>query len=206
MNLTPVKHWTTGPCTSSESRTLQDTRTHLFFEKVDTTNFCSLKTLVLHNFLMKKQILQRFIIEKEKAMNFCSAKKRTLQSFVMKKAHTANFCSQKKQTLQSLRGTLYNCVLDTTKLYNRHYKAVYYNFGRERDPSAIARARSNIDAKVTCVTNSDTSSFFIPQPPPPQHRGRHQGSWKSTALRVVNWQLGFASLGLRAGAGTSTAG
>ena len=50
-------------------------------------------------------------------MNFCSAKKRTLQNFVMKKADNANFCSQKKQTLQSLRGTRYNCVLDTTKLY-----------------------------------------------------------------------------------------
>ena len=47
-------------------------------------------------------------------MNFCSAKKRTLQSFVMEKADTANFCSQKKRTLQSLRGRLYNCVLDTT--------------------------------------------------------------------------------------------
>ena len=87
---------------------------HLLSEKVDTTNFCSLKKLVLHNFLMKKQILQWFIIKKEETVNFCSAKKRTLQSFVMKKADTANFCSQKKRTLQSLRGTLYNCVLDTT--------------------------------------------------------------------------------------------
>ena len=58
-------------------------------------------------------------------MIFCSAKKRTLQIFVMNKADTANFCSQKKRTLQGLRGTLYHCVLDTTKLYNRHYKTVY---------------------------------------------------------------------------------
>ena len=58
-------------------------------------------------------------------MNFCSAKKQTLQSFVVKKADTTNFCSQKKRTLQSLGGTLYNCVLDTTKLYNRHYKIMY---------------------------------------------------------------------------------
>ena len=57
-------------------------------------------------------------------MNFCSAKKRTLQSFVMKNADTANFCRQKKRTLQNLRGTLYNCVLDTTKLYNRHYNTM----------------------------------------------------------------------------------
>ena len=28
LNWTPVKHWTTSPCTSSESRTLQDTSTH----------------------------------------------------------------------------------------------------------------------------------------------------------------------------------
>ena len=58
-------------------------------------------------------------------MNFCSAKKQTLQNFVMNKADTANFCSQKKRTLQSLSGTLYHCVLDTTKLYNRRYKTVY---------------------------------------------------------------------------------
>ena len=61
MNSTPVKHWTTCPCTSSESRALQDTSTHLFFEKVDTTNFCSLEKLVLHNFSVKKQILERFM-------------------------------------------------------------------------------------------------------------------------------------------------
>ena len=58
-------------------------------------------------------------------MNFCSAKKRTLQGFVMKKEDTTNLCSQKKQTLQSLRGTLYNYVLDTTKLYNAHLQTVY---------------------------------------------------------------------------------
>ena len=58
-------------------------------------------------------------------MNFCSAKKRTLQGFVMKKEDTTNLCSQKKQTLQSLRGTLYNYVLDTTKLYNTHLQTVY---------------------------------------------------------------------------------
>ena len=58
-------------------------------------------------------------------MIFCSAKKRTLQHFVMNKADTANFCSQKKRTLQSLRGTLYHCVLDTAKLYNRRYKTLY---------------------------------------------------------------------------------
>ena len=63
----------------------------------------SFKKLVLHNFVMKKQILQELIIKKE----------------------TVNFCSAKQQTLQSLRGILYNCVLDTTKLYNRHYKTVY---------------------------------------------------------------------------------
>ena len=53
-------------------------------------------------------------------MTFCSAKKQTLQSFVVKKVDTANFCSQKKRTLESLGGTLYHCVLDTTKRYNRH--------------------------------------------------------------------------------------
>ena len=31
-----------------------------------------------------------------------------------------------------------------------------------------ARSRARVCAKVTRVTNSDTSSFFIPQPPPPQ--------------------------------------
>ena len=46
-------------------------------------------------------------------MNFCSAKKGTLQSFLIK-----------KWTQQSLGGTLYNCVLDPTKLYNRHYKTM----------------------------------------------------------------------------------
>ena len=39
-------------------------------------------------------------------------------------------------TLQSLGGTLYSCVLDTTKLYNRHYK-----FEHERDPNVIVHAR-----------------------------------------------------------------
>ena len=96
-------------------------------------------------------------------MNFCCAKKRTLQSFVMKKADTANFCSQKKRTLQSLgRGTLYNCVLDTTKLYNR------YKFEREHNPNAIMCMCLHVDPKVTRITKSDTPSFFIPQPPPPQ--------------------------------------
>ena len=72
-------------------------------------------------------------------MIFCSAKKRTLQNFVMNKADTANFCSQKKRTLQSLRGTLYHCVLDTTKLYNRRYKTVYTtNLG-----ASVIQARSH---------------------------------------------------------------
>ena len=57
--------------------------------------------------------------------------------------------------------TLQNCI--QTLQYCIHYK-----FGGECDPSMIARVRLNIDAKVTCITNSDTSSFFIPQPPPPQ--------------------------------------
>ena len=34
--------------------------------------------------------------------------------------------------------------------------------------SVSACACLNIDPKVTCVTNSDTASFFIPQPPPQQ--------------------------------------
>ena len=67
-----------------------------------------------------------------------------------------------------------------------HYKAVYYNFGRERDPSAIARARLNVDAKVTRVTNSDTSSFFIPQPPPPQ-RPATTSPTRNTHLHEHPW-------------------
>ena len=73
-------------------------------------------------------------------------------------------------TLQNCIQTLQNCI---------HYK-----FGRERDPSAIARARSNVDAKVTRVTNSDTSSFFIPQRPattsPTRNTHHHEHPWPPT--------------------------
>ena len=123
-------------------------------------------------------------------MNSCSAKKRTLQSFVMKKADTANFCSQKKRTLQILGGTLYNCVLDTTNwITNTTNLCTVQVWARARSKRDSARARSNVDPKVTCVTKSDTPSFFIPQPPPPQQPAttsptrntqHHERPWPST--------------------------
>ena len=98
--------------------------------------------------------------KKEETMNFCSARKRTLENFVMKKADTTNFCSQKKQTLQSLRGTLYNCVLDTTKWYNRHYKAVYTtNLG-----TSMIQVRSH-PCIGTLIQKSHTSQTVTWLPP-----------------------------------------
>ena len=83
----------------------------LQYQHVDTTKFCN-----------EKADITNFTMKKGETINFCSAKNRTLQSFVInKKTYTANFCSPKKRTLQSLNGTLQNCVIDTTKLYNGLY-------------------------------------------------------------------------------------
>ena len=82
----------------------------LQYQHVDTTKFCK-----------EKADITNFTMKNGETMNFCSAKKRTLQSFLMKKADNANSCSPKRQTLQSLKETLQNCVVDTTKLYSGLY-------------------------------------------------------------------------------------
>ena len=99
----------------------------------------------------------------------------------MKKADNANFCSQKKRTLQILRGTPFNCVLNTTKLYNRHYKTVYAtNLGASMiQARSCARVRtlilkSHVSQIVTRLPSSHTSSTTAchhvnhSQHPPPQ--------------------------------------
>ena len=99
-------------------------------------------------------------------------------------------CSQKKRTLQSFGGTLYNCVLDPTKLYNRHYKIMYStNLGASAIQTWSRAHTFKCWSKVTRVTKSDTPSFFIPQPPPPQQPAttsptrntqHHERPWPST--------------------------
>lgn len=55
---------------------------------------------------------------------------------------------------------------DTVKLCMRHYKFVYGMDTTNLDAST--HTLSNVDPKVTCVTNNDTASLFIPQSPPQQ--------------------------------------
>ena len=106
--------------------------------------------------------------KKEETMNFCSAKKRTLQCFVMKKADTANFCSQKKRTLQSLGGgTLYNCVLDTIKLYNRHYKTM------DTTNLSASAIQTRSHARIRTLIQKSHASQKVTRLPSSSHNHHH---------------------------------
>ena len=131
----------------------------------------------------------------------------------MTEADTAKICSPKKQTLQSLRGTLQNCLVDTTKLYNGYYKTVHlmyatiwawvwshafkvliyvYSKWREKWPRVCSWESPKLSWRQTIMFGCPSSLAWIPQ-----GEGRAQakagvnrrarGS-KGSALRTAKWR------------------
>ena len=111
-------------------------------------------------------------------MNFCSAKKGTLQSFLIK-----------KWTQQSLGGTLYNCVLDPTKWYNRHYKTM-----------DITNLSASMIQTWSCthvwrlIQKQHSSQKVTQLPSSSQWRCRIKKFWQSSRLVDPQYSRAYASM------------